>query len=85
MEYHSFLFITNMLIILEEQDSFRLLMELYSFLQAKYKLLYPQNRTVGFRLLTELYSFLQLQKVSDTKQLPEFPSPYGVIFILTYI
>ena len=33
-------------------------MELYSFLQAKYKLLYPQNRTVGFRLLTELYSFL---------------------------
>ena len=58
MEYHSFLFITIMLIILEEQDSFRLLMELYSFLQAKYKLLYPQNRTVGFRLLTELYSFL---------------------------
>ena len=41
-------------------------------------------RRICFRLLTELYSFLQYGKdFVGAMVLARFPSPYGVIFILT--
>ena len=36
-----------------------------------------------FRLLTELYSFLFKKDIEVIKSDIKFPSPYGVIFILT--
>ena len=40
---------------------------------------------MSFRLLTELYSFLHVttKKINVKKLTTMFPSPYGVIFILT--
>ena len=63
--------------------SFRLLTELYSFLPIIKKFV-MKLLNLGFRLLTELYSFLQngLKKLVISN-VNRFPSPYGVIFILT--
>ena len=81
-EYHSFLCLINVemkyyLYI----TSFRLLTEYHSFLLIKlWKFLkvYLQS----FRLLTEYHSFLLLYIISKIKNRSEFPSPYGVSFIL---
>ena len=81
MEYHSFLLIkcSNQLMVI---ISFRLLTELYSFL-LKIKQGVMTNVKSSFRLLTELYSFLleYHMTMKDTMN-EEFPSPYGVSFIL---
>ena len=42
------------------------------------------EKETSFRLLTELYSFLLVVITAIVLQISkEFPSPYGVIFILT--
>ena len=61
---------------------FRLLTEYHSFLclinvEMKYYLY-----ITSFRLLTEYHSFLLLYIISKIKNRSEFPSPYGVSFIL---
>ena len=61
--------------------SFRLLMEYHSFLFYVLSLTLDQKR--GFRLLTELYSFLRKDMRLYYQTKDKFPSPYGVIFILT--
>ena len=62
--------------------SFRLLTELYSFLWVRVS--HDNERYYEcFRLLTELYSFLYYVFIKlHNGQVFEFPSPYGVIFIL---
>ena len=62
---------------------FRLLTEYHSFLFTGLKLsdYYDGETDEGFRLLTEYHSFLFVL-VSVGRILYEFPSPYGVSFIL---
>ena len=64
--------------------SFRLLMELYSFLcNIASEINGYIGGWLGFRLLMELYSFLFPFSHSHQKIIYiSFPSPYGVIFIL---
>ena len=64
-------------------QGFRLLMEYHSFLLIK-----CSNQLmviISFRLLMEYHSFLFLSDYSKGTKVSEFPSPYGVIFILTKI
>ena len=67
----------------EKCTRFRLLTELYSFLLVWNYLLLIRF-FLGFRLLTELYSFLPGKTKKTYEIYNRFPSPYGVIFILTY-
>ena len=65
--------------------SFRLLTELYSFLWYMENLEEVLREYSSFRLLTELYSFLYGKDKFYRATSYEFPSPYGVIFILIFL
>ena len=87
-EYHSFLCSEPMWISdMYATNSFRLLTEYHSFLLFQEENPLANRKMLsGFRLLTEYHSFLLIRKnqmVIDTLGL-QFPSPYGVSFILMY-
>ena len=64
--------------------SFRLLTELYSFLRPRLVRMLPsETLIVSVSLRSYIHSYFKLNILLATLYL--FPSPYGVIFILTFI
>ena len=81
-EYHSFLSLVLLSITLNTIYSFRLLTEYHSFLYGVYKALFSYN-TVSVSLRSIIHSYVNIngKQVANA----EFPSPYGVSFILINI
>ena len=72
------------MVYLKMHNGFRLLTEYHSFLSEIEQYIYIERGCWSFRLLTEYHSFLYDEN-TDTYRLlsdSEFPSPYGVSFIL---
>ena len=86
MEYYSFLFLLYyILLTILPILCFRLLMEYYSFLYGKMKLWLKSLERVSVSLWSIIHSYIQdKNEALKIARINEFPSPYGVLFILIY-